>query len=605
MKINKLYCNKKNFKNITFNLSGLSVVYADVIAKSEEKKNSHSLGKTKLSAMIDFLFLKGIDKNHFLLKIKNKNKESIFLEYIFYLELLLNNGKYLTIKRGVENNTKISFALNDASIDGYRPPPNWESENLAIGKAKVKFAEYLSLDFFKFKPYDYRKAISYSLRTPPADYDDVYQLSKFGKGKDLYWKPFMFDLLGFKGELLSTKYDNDKKREVISDFIETLKTEYSIKVEARDEYVAQMKLFEDNASTIEQQIDSFNFYEQDQSLIKTGIEKIETSISELNSESYNLNYEIERLRNSIKNKFAFDIKKVDKIFQEVELYFPDQLKKDYDSLIAFNNKLTTERNKLLRSTLKKKAKNLLVLNEELQSLNEKKENLLSYLKDTDSFRKFKYYQKDLVKVEGQLFTLREKINNIDKIITKEEKSTDYLKEIESTVKKLKKIFQSTEDNKKYSDIRKYFSSFYEKIMDENVFISWTINSKDNIVFIPPKIRSKDETKKETAKDDGTTYKKLLCVSFDLAILCAHNFESYFRFVYHDDVLSQQDNGIKIRLLELINMLTKKFDLQYILSVIKSDLPNDDRDNFMYFDPEEIVLKLHDKDESGTLFGFDF
>jgi uncharacterized protein YydD (DUF2326 family) len=57
--------------------------------------------------------------------------------------------------------------------------------------------------------------------------------------------------------------------------------------------------------------------------------------------------------------------------------------------------------------------------------------------------------------------------------------------------------------------------------------------------------------KETAKDEVNTYKKFLCVAFDLAILCSYNKESYFRFVYHDDVLSQQDNGIKTRLLALV------------------------------------------------------
>ncbi|PIE77873.1 MAG: hypothetical protein CSA15_10750, partial [Candidatus Delongbacteria bacterium] len=110
----------------------------------------------------------------------------------------------------------------------------------------------------------------------------------------------------------------------------------------------------------------------------------------------------------------------------------------------------------------------------------------------------------------------------------------------------------------------------------------------------------------TAKDEGNTYMKLLCVTFDLSILCAYNQESYFRFVYHDDVLSQQDDGIKIRLLELINDITNKYNIQYILSVIKSDLPIDNTNDILYFNEKDIILKLHDKDVvSGTLFGFEF
>jgi uncharacterized protein YydD (DUF2326 family) len=88
-------------------------------------------------------------------------------------------------------------------------------------------------------------------------------------------------------------------------------------------------------------------------------------------------------------------------------------------------------------------------------------------------------------------------------------------------------------------------------------------------------------------------------------LVAYNVESYFRFVYHDDVLSQQDNGIKIRLLNLIQNITTQCDIQYILSVIKSDLPIDENDSVIYFTKDQVVLELNDRDDNGTLFGFEF
>jgi uncharacterized protein YydD (DUF2326 family) len=114
-----------------------------------------------------------------------------------------------------------------------------------------------------------------------------------------------------------------------------------------------------------------------------------------------------------------------------------------------------------------------------------------------------------------------------------------------------------------------------------------------------------DDRKDTAKDEGNTYMKLLCVAFDLAILCTYNKESYYRFIYHDDVLSQQDNGIKTRFLELIKEIIQKYNIQYILSVIKSDLPTDNEERPIRFEDNEIVLRLNDKDPSGTLFGFEF
>ncbi|MBX2907885.1 MAG: DUF2326 domain-containing protein [Taibaiella sp.] len=606
MKLSKLYCNIESFKNITFNLKGINVVYADVRTKLEEHKNSHDLGKTKLADLIDFLLLKGVDqKKHFLFKLKDQHKQSIFKSYIFYLEIALNDGRFLTIRRSVDANSKISMIVDNQRSEGYIAPTKWDFEDVPLDRAKLILGEYLNLDFFFNKPYDYRKALSYSLRTPPDDYKDVYQLGKFSNGKHIHWKPFIFDLLGFDGGLLVKKYSNDGEREEIAKFIEALKNEYSIKIEDRDDYVAQVQLVESNAKDIEQKIDKFNFYQQDRELIRKGIDEIEGAIGEYNSLSYNLNYEIERLESSIKNNFAFNINKVSKVFSESNIFFPDQLKYDFQSLIEFNKKLTTERNKLIRSTLKLKRKELDNVNTKLEELNSKKESLLSFIQDTDTFKRFKQYQKELVKIEGRIFLIKEKIKQIDIIINKEKEDKVLLDEIQDTVTKLKAVYQSTEDNNKYSDIRTKFALFYKKIMDEDARMSWNINGNDNVDFPPPKVHEKQGEKLVTAKDEGNTYKKMLCVAFDLAILTSYNHESYYRFVYHDDVLSQQDAGVKHRLLLLIRTLTASYDLQYILSVIKSDLPTDEQDKLVYFSDDEVVLRLHDKDETGMLFGFEF
>ncbi len=603
MQLSKLYCNKANFKNIKFNLNGLNVIYAEVKSSADEKNNSHDLGKTIFAEMIDFMLLKQIDKNHFLLKIK-KDDYSIFHEYVFYLELYLNSGEYLTIRRNVEANTKISFAINSQTSDEFTPPKNWDVENYALKKARSVLSEYLAMDFFQNKIYDYRKSISYSLRKQD-DFKDVYKLNKFAAGKDIDWKPFMFDLLGFNGELLTLKYANDTKIENINSVIDSWKRDFSVRVEDRDEIVAEKSIVETEFKEIEDQIDRFNFYQQDKTLIEKGINDIENKIGLLNSKSYRLNYEIDKLKTSIRNNFSFDIEKVKKIFEETAIYFPEHLESDYKGLISFNKKLTLERNKLLKETLKNKDKQLKETNEQLILSNQEREKLMQHLVDSDTFSKFKRCQKELVKVEGNLLKFEEKLKIIDKIIDKEKDIEVLRKEIKSTIEELKRINQTTDKNEKYNSIRSSFTKYYKAIMDENAVLSWKINTNNNVEFLSPKVKSKINDKLDTAKDEGNTYMKLLCVAFDLSILSTYNPESYYRFVYHDDVLSQQDNGIKTRLLLLVDELTKQLNLQYILSAIKSDLPVGNNDMPIKFAEEDIVLKLHDKDSTGTLFGFEF
>ena len=603
MKLSKLYSNNKDFKNILFNLDGLNVIYADVQTDLIDKKNSHDLGKTKVAELIDFLLLKKIDKKDFLLKLTDNDNKSIFNDYLFYLEIELNDGRFLTIKRGIENNTKIAFNVSEKRNDNFSSPLKFEYDNIPIDKAKQILAEFLNYGFFFDKNYDYRKVLSYSLRTPPDDYKDVFQLSKFSNGKHKYWKPFIFDLLGFDGDLLLKKYENDDEIEELKGFIGTLKREYKIDKKDRDSLIAEKRSIEENNLEIENKIDVFNFYDQDKKLIQSGISDIENSISEYNSLSYNLNYEIEKLKKSIQNDFAFELNKVEKVFKETGIYFGDQIKKDYQELLEFNSKITIERNKLIKKILLNKQKELKEINSNLIDLNSRKEDLLSVLQDTDTFKKFKTYQKALAKKEEELNNVNSKINYIDLIFSKEDEIEDKKSEIESTIAKLNFLFRHTDINEKYDDIRKKFNSYYKYIMNESANISWHLNANNNVEFPPPKVL--DSSNKNTAKDEGTTYKKILCVAFDLAVLTSYNNQSFFRFIYHDDVLSTQDNGIKLRLLELINKLVKEFNIQYILSVIKSDLPVDENDSIIYFNNNELVLKLNDTNEEGTLFGFSF
>lgn len=603
MKLSKLYCNDERFKNIKFNLKGLNVIYADVKSQPIEKKNSHDLGKTKLAELIDFLLIKEIDKKHFLLKTKEQGT-SIFDDFIFYLEVQLNSDEYLTIKRSVGQHTKTSFSLSFSSTHNFTPPTIWVHENLGYRKAKEYLNEILAFDFFQGKSYTYRKAVSYSIRKQ-QDYDDVYKLSKFVGGKDVDWKPFMFDLLGFDGKTLEKKYRDEENIKNIAEIIDSLKKDFSVNENSRDEIVAQLAINEGKANKIEKDIDAFNFYEQDKNLIEKGVDDIENRISELNTISYNLNYEIDKLETSKKENFAFNMKKVKKVFKEAKMFFPDNLKNNYKDLLSFNKELTKERNKYIKEVLIDKKNKLKIISNELYELNKKKEDLLGFLQDTDTFNKFKVYQRNLSKIQGEIISLQERIKVIDTIIQKEKELESFNRDIEKSIEILKELQQNTDKNTRYNDIRSKFSQYFEEVMNEDAYISWSLNTNNNVDFTPPKIKTKDSSSIDTAKDEGKTYRKLLCIMFDLAILTTYNAESYFRFVYHDDVLSQQDNGIKRRLLELIRNLSLQYNFQYILSVIKSDLPTDENDSPILFDENEIILKLNDKDETGTLFGFEF
>ena len=55
----------------------------------------------------------------------------------------------------------------------------------------------------------------------------------------------------------------------------------------------------------------------------------------------------------------------------------------------------------------------------------------------------------------------------------------------------------------------------------------------------------------------------------------------------------------------VREICKEYGLQYILTLIDSDIPRDELDNRVAFPDEEIVLRLHDHDDSGRLFEMGF
>lgn len=598
MKLSKLYCNRQ-FKNIEFNLEngGLNVILADVKKKTDDS-NTHNLGKSTLLDLIDFLLLKKADKKHWLVVTKDSGGQQVFKDYEFYLEILLNSGKYLTIKRTVNEVTRVSFKLHETKSNGFVEYEFWDTQKLPFDKAKKQLSEYLNFDFFDDKNYDFRKSLGYCLRGQ-GDYRDVFQLDKF-IGKHKYWKPFMFDLLGFDGELLTRKFNLDDDVEKQKNVIKEQEKDYDIRANERDKIVGQIQFKEKDKTRIESELSNLNFYEQDVKVIELA-DKIEEEISGANSALYKVEFDVRKLQQSIEEKTLFDTELVKETFEQVKVYFPENLTKSYNELEEFNKKLTEERNALLRQTLEERRKQRTELKSKLIELNKQKQEYSSLIQADTVFKKLKEHQGELRKIENELGRLQGKLEAFEVIDRRNENIRDLREKSFGLGQEIEHIAYTTSQNEKYTAIRNTFAELVNQILQAPALISITPNSIGNVDFD----YSVDSGSHRTAQDKGFTYRKLLCMAFDLSILINYRNQSYYRFVYHDDAFANEDNRIKQRLLKAVREICEKYDLQYVCSVIKDELPRDEFGKFIEFSEEEIVLQLHDKDESGKLFLMSF
>ena len=582
MKLVKIFSDGQ-FKNVIFN-NEYNIVLATIHDK-ENKKNTHNLGKTSLLIVIDFLLLS---------KFSNKSpilSNKIFENQTFYLEILLNSGEYLVIKRGLTEPSKISFRISNEPLADFKEPAQWDETRMPFEAARKYLNSHLKYDVLS--DWSYRKSISYFIRTQ-KDYDDVFQLNKF-KGKHITWKPFVFDLLGFDGSLIKQKLECDERIEAKKKEINILQHQASVNIAEKDKILGLIDIRTEEKKKVEEEIDRFNFYTKDSGVTKELIDSIDSQLQSLNAERYKLGYEIRKIESSLEQvSTVVRLDKLKELYTEVWIFFPETLSKKYDELERFTQAISSEREKYLRE-------NLIILKREYEDIDAKikfkekeRSNRIVMLTEADAYDKFKIYQKDLANIEGEINLLREKLRLIDNSSIIEE-------EIENLQEQKKLFISEIRDaiNKRaHAEINRIFNQIITEIVGTNAIISIKQNTDGNVEF---EADYQTSTQITTSEADGTSYKKLLCVAFDLALLIHYSNHSFYRFVYHDGVLEGLDDRIKQRLLNVTQRLCKEYNLQYILTLIDSDIPRDIKGDGYKFPIAAICLNLDDKNDQGKLF----
>lgn len=594
MKLSKIYTNNSSFKTITFN-EGFNVVYGDVedsLDKKTNKVQEHNLGKTSLINLIDFLLLKGVDKHNIFSEYQEK-----FSNWIFFLEIKLNNSEYLTIKRAINPNTKISFKKHLSKNQDFTQETNWDYEDLSLTSkdAEKNPKRILEKEYLKFDvntDFNYRSFLRYLLRTQ-NDYQDVFKLNRF-KGKDKDWKPALFQLLGFNSKILQDKYDLDFEIIEEKKHIKKLQNKNDDSSNEIYKIKAAIEAKENEKIEIQKQIDYFDFYQKEKSINFDLVKKVENEISSLNKERYVLEHNIEKIQQSLdsKNKPSLQIDEIKKLYEEARIFFPDNLAKDYQEVMNFSSQITIEREKYLKDELVELKDVYNKKSERLKLLNKERAQMLSILKEKDTFIKYKKYQEDLVKIENEIYSYKLKMEGIETI-------KNYQKSIEETKAKIKEYSNNikeeiNKENADYQKIKLIFQEIYKKTFEYTALLVVAPNEKGNVEFVTDVLNKSHDL---TGKGKGYTSAKVLCASFVLAILIHYSSKSFFRFAYHDGILESWGDNHKIHFIELIRSHCKEFGIQYVISLIKSDIPQ----NFK-IEEQEIIRTLSKND---LLFGFTF
>ena len=157
--------------------------------------------------------------------------------------------------------------------------------------------------------------------------------------------------------------------------------------------------------------------------------------------------------------------------------------------------------------------------------------------------------------------------------------------------------QSADKASLFSTIRLFFNEIVEEVIDRKALLSVSPNQDGHLEF---KAEILDEAGNATSADMGHTYRKLLCIAFDMAVLRAHLYDRFPRFVYHDGVFELLDDRKKENLLQVIRRYAD-LGIQSLITLIDFDLPSRAKGDPQVFEGADVVLLLHDENERGRLF----
>lgn len=593
MKLSKLYSNTPAiFQSIEFN-AGLNVIMAEIRLPENLDRDTHNLGKTTVGTMIDFCLLSGRDNEMFLYKHAAR-----FRPFVFFLEVALSDGSFVTIRRGVEKATRISFKRHFTGNQNYveLAPELWDHDDVPFDRAREILDGLLNLT--GFSPWHYRKGLGYFLRSQD-DYSDVFQLNRFAAAHS-DWKPFIVHMLGFDSQLVGNFYKEEEKVSGLVSQQQVINRELGGSAEDLSKVEGMLLLKEKQAIERQQLLDGFDFRKNDKETTKKLVDNVDEQISALNSERYSLTHNRKRVVASLdEGRMIFDPEDAATLFAEAGVFFEGQLKRDYEQLIAFNKAITEERRQYLAEEKTAIDARLREVSAELNKLGKKRSASLAYLTDSDIVDKYKLASQELVQIQADVVTLQRQKEHLRSLQRLRDEIRDASDSVERLAIALEHEFEGKNDARSegtYTDMRVSFNAIVEDVLNQNALLTVQLNQAHHPEFDAQIL---DETGRETSAQRGHSYKKLLCIAFDLALLRTHLHAGFPTFAYHDGVFESLDKRKKTNLVEVLRE-NVAMGLQQIITLIDTDLPPS-VDGSPLFEDNEIVLRLHDEGEEGRLF----
>ncbi len=354
--IHELYANKSSFKKILFN-RGINIILAEGDDNTENSRNG--LGKTTLMHIIHFC-LGGNPNNTYL-------PEDTFNDWEFTICMDIFDEKIYA---------KRSFNEKSIIIDGnfskFPLKPTYSEEKeiyfYTLNEWKAVLGNSLfglkNETEFKFKP-TFRKVINYFVRRDEDIKKTPFKTSATHKKIDE--SNCTSFCVGLDWKLMSKYKEYKDEVKKLNENFSNIKNLYG----SKGQLVPEMNRLKKDLTKIKKDLDNYRVHESYRQIEKSA-DRFSKEIHELIEKTIFLNEE------SIKEE-KIDGINVEEIYNEINFYFPKNVKKTIDESKEFHKNIIFNRTNFLKTEINSINNELALINQEIENKSNKKAEYMTVL----------------------------------------------------------------------------------------------------------------------------------------------------------------------------------------------------------------------------------
>lgn len=576
-------CDKPSFKTIKFR-PDFNVILANRTKESSTKDSRNGLGKSTVVEIIRFCL--GLGPGETL-------SNPALKDWTFTLDLEIRNRRY-SISRNTLTDTKVTVKGDISSwpIERFNEETSGEktisTEDLSKALGSLMFDLPPEEQEFKYHP-KFGSLISYFVR---KNGHMGGFLNPFQQHKDQR----QWDQQIASSFLLGLGWEFASKLQILKDREKEL---YQIRNAAKSGILsgligdigileAQRIILENQTKDENSQLHNFRVHPKYENLENDAdrlTKQIHTYINKKVEEG-----QILRLyENSLLEEVDADPKKIEKVYEEAGLLFPNNVTKKINEVLAFHRKIVSNRKRFLESEVDRLKRSIATSEESIIKLTADRSSIMQILRETGTLREYTLLEEAHQKTVSELEDVKRRIENLNRF----ENGKNALK-IDKQL-----LLQQAVTDLKEREFQKELA-----IITFNDYLKSIIDLRGNLSILFAEKGYKFDIIIERSPSSGIGNLKIFCYDLTLAKIWSHKLKNSVFLVHDSVVFDGVDERQKAHALELAKSESEKEGFQYICSLNSDSVPWTEFSAELEFN-KYIVLELTDAEEDGGLLGIRF